>query len=81
MFCNESSDKSKNNTHWLRPNDGTAKKFDLLIRALDKKEYLVIIRDNFCFFCIKTYVVTPHLNRLGEKFKPFWPSCFSLPLQ
>ena len=44
MFCNESSDKSKNNTHWLQPNDDTAKKFDLLIRALDKKEYLVIIR-------------------------------------
>ena len=36
------------------------------IRALDKQEYLVIIRDNFCFFYIKTYVVTPHLNRLNE---------------
>ena len=35
-------------------------------RALDKKEYLVIIRDNFCYFCIKAYVVTPHLNRLDE---------------
>ena len=35
-------------------------------RALDKKEYLVIIRDNSCKFCIKTYVVTPHLNRLSE---------------
>ena len=22
--------------------------------------------DNFCKFCIKTYVVTPHLNRLDE---------------
>ena len=31
-------------------------------KALDKMEYLVIIRDNFCQFCIKTYVVTPHLN-------------------
>ena len=35
-------------------------------RVLDKREYLVIIRDNFCLFCIKTYVVTPHLNRLDE---------------
>ena len=34
-------------------------------RALDKREYLVIIRDNFCQFCTKTYVVTPHLNRLS----------------
>ena len=23
------------------------------IRAPDKREYLVIIRDNFCYFCIK----------------------------
>ena len=35
-------------------------------RALDKREYLVIIRDNFCLFCIKSYVVTLHLNRLDE---------------
>ena len=35
-------------------------------RALDKREYLVIIRDSFCKFCIKTYVVTPHLNRPNE---------------
>ena len=35
-------------------------------RGLDKKEYLVIISDNFCKFCIKTFVVTPHLNRLDE---------------
>ena len=35
-------------------------------RALDKREYLVIIRDNFCQFCTKTYVVTTHLNRLDE---------------
>ena len=32
------------------------------IRALDKKEYLVIIKDYFCQFCMKAYVVTPHLN-------------------
>ena len=24
------------------------------------------IRDNFCDVCIKTYVVTPHLNRLDK---------------
>ena len=35
-------------------------------RAVDKREYLVIIRDNFCYFFLKTYVVTPHLNRLDE---------------
>ena len=35
-------------------------------RALDKRGYLVIIRDKFCTFCIKIYVVTPHLNRLIE---------------
>ena len=26
----------------------------------------MIIRDIFCKFCIKTYIVTPHLNRLSE---------------
>ena len=26
----------------------------------------MIIRDNFSLFCIKTEVVTPHLNRLDE---------------
>ena len=26
----------------------------------------MVIRDNFCEFCIKTYVVIPHLNRLNE---------------
>ena len=36
----------------------------ILYRALDKREYLVISRDNFCKFCIKTLVVTPHFNRL-----------------
>ena len=35
-------------------------------RALDKREYLVIIRDIFCQFYCKTYFVTPHLNRLDE---------------
>ena len=37
-------------------------------RALNKSEYmyLVIIKDNFCKFCINTYVVTPHLNRLDD---------------
>ena len=35
-----------------------------VFRALDKREYLVIIRDDFCSLSIKTYVVTPHLNRL-----------------
>ena len=38
----------------------------IIDRALDKREYLVIIKDNFCKFYIKTYVVTPHLNRLVE---------------
>ena len=37
-----------------------------LNRALDKREYWVIIRDNFCQFCRKTYAVTPHLNCLYE---------------
>ena len=36
------------------------------IRTPHKREYLMIIRDNFCYFCIKTYVVTPHLNHLNE---------------
>ena len=35
-------------------------------RALDKREYLVIIRDNIFHFCMKIYVVTPHLNGLNE---------------
>ena len=35
-----------------------------VIRGLDKREHFMIIRDNFCYFCIKTYVVTPHLNCL-----------------
>ena len=36
------------------------------IRALDKREYLLIKRDNFCEFYIKTCAVTPHLNNLDE---------------
>ena len=35
-------------------------------RALVKREYLVIIRDNFCSFFIETYVVTPQMNRLDK---------------
>ena len=35
-------------------------------RGLSKGEYLLIIRDNFCQFCTKTYVVTPRLNCLDE---------------
>ena len=34
--------------------------------VLEKRGVFVIIRDNFCSFCIKTYFVTPHLNLLGE---------------
>ena len=26
----------------------------------------MIIRDKFCLCCLKSYVVTPHLNRLNE---------------
>ena len=26
----------------------------------------MIIRDNFCEFCMKPYIVTPDLNRLSE---------------
>ena len=39
---------------------------NIQVRALDQREYLVIIEANFCQFCTKTYVVTPHLNRLDE---------------
>ena len=35
--------------------------------ALDKREHLVIIRDNFSTcFSLKPYVVTLHLNRLED---------------
>ena len=37
-----------------------------MIRAVDKREYLVIISNNFSLFFIKAYVVTLHLNRLDE---------------
>ena len=35
-------------------------------RALDKRDYLAIIRDNYYYNWIKSYVVTLHLNRLDE---------------
>ena len=41
-------------------------KFVRTFRALDKREYLVIIRDNFCQFSTITFIMTPHLNRLNE---------------
>ena len=34
-------------------------------RALDKRDYLLIIGDIFCLFCIKN-VVTAHVNRFIE---------------
>ena len=37
-----------------------------IYRALDKREYLMIIRDDFSYFTRKPYVVTPHLNCLIE---------------
>ena len=39
---------------------------EVIYRALDKRENLGIIQDNFCYFRIKTYVVTPHLNHLNK---------------
>ena len=44
----------------------SAKAGNITARALDKREYLVIVWGNFCQVCMKTYVVTPHLNRLDE---------------
>ena len=35
-------------------------------RTVDKREYVVIIRDNFCYFYINIYVVTSHLNGQDE---------------
>ena len=52
--------KSEHGLETVRP---TSKKW---CRALDKREYLVIIKDNFCLFCFEPYVVTPHLNHLDE---------------
>ena len=43
-----------------------AERFSRSCKALDDREYLVIIRDNSCLFCINTYVATFHLNRLDE---------------
>ena len=37
-----------------------------IIRALDKKEYLVVIWGIFFSFLTELYVVNPHLNRLDE---------------
>ena len=37
-----------------------------MFRAPDKREYWMIIRDNFSYFSSKPYVVTRHLNRLNE---------------
>ena len=34
--------------------------------ALNKREYLIKIWDNLCLFCINSYVLTPHLNRLNK---------------
>ena len=62
--------KKFENYPWIIPNMPFLKwtfcsnQLHLPIRSLDKREYLVIIRDSFCQFCIKTYVVTPHLNCL-----------------
>ena len=38
------------------------------IRALDKKGYLMILRDNFSYFSLKlsVYDVNPHLNHLHK---------------
>ena len=47
-------------------NNSKVVSFEIIPRALDKIKYLVIIRDNFCQFCSKTYVVIPHLNHLDE---------------
>ena len=42
-----------------------------------QREYSVIIRDNFCQFCTKKYVVTPYLNRLDKMVQMKGPNiCF-----
>ena len=38
----------------------------MLVRALDKKGHLMIIEDNFSYFSLKPYAVTPHVNSLYE---------------
>ena len=40
--------------------------FEIMRVNLVASEYLMIMRGKFCLFCIKAYVVTPHLNRLNE---------------
>ena len=35
----------------------------IMFRALDKREYLMMTDDNFSYFSLKPYVVTPHLRR------------------
>ena len=41
-------------------------KIIIRIRAPDKKGPLMIMGDNFSYFSLKPYVVTPHLSRLDE---------------
>ena len=36
------------------------------LRALEKRDYLMIIWEIFHKFCIEMFVVTSHLNRLNE---------------
>ena len=48
------------------PPAGAASRSEIISRALDKREYLMIIGDNFSYFSIKLDVVTPHLNSLIE---------------
>ena len=38
-------------------------------RAQFKRGYLMIIKDNFSFSSLNSYVVTPHLNRLTRRFR------------
>ena len=48
---------------------GRSKQEVIRARALDMREYLVMIRNNeiiFCKFCIKMDLVNAHLNRLDE---------------
>ena len=60
--------RNKKNYHQIHPlfRALTTVELHCSYKTVDKREYLVIIRDNFCQFCIKTYVVTPQLNRLDE---------------
>ena len=43
-----------------------SKMLKFLRRALDKREYSIISWNNFSYFSIKPYVVTPHLNGLFQ---------------